>query len=124
MIAIDTSALVAYFAGASGADVDAVDDALAQSRALLPPVVLTELLSAPRLRPADAATFIAIPRVAVLDGYWERAGQLRAAVLRRRHKARLADVLVAQVCIDAGIPLITRDGDFRHFVSAGLQLAF
>lgn len=103
---------------------DAVDDALAQSRALLPPVVLTELLSAPRLRPTDAATFVALPRVAVVDGYWERAGQLRASVLRRGHKARLADVLVAQVCIDSQLPLITRDDDFRHFVAAGLRLAF
>lgn len=124
MIAIDTSAFIAYLEGESGPDMDAVDDALAQSRALLPPVVLTELLSAPRLSAADAAQFIAIPRVDLASGFWERAGQLRASVLRRGHKARLADALIAQACLDAQLPLITRDADFRHFTAAGLTLAF
>jgi predicted nucleic acid-binding protein len=39
-------------------------------------------------------------------------------------KARLGDALVAQACIDHNIPLIARDGDFRHFVKhCGLKLA-
>ena len=49
MIALDTSSLVAYLDGSTGKDVLAVDLALEQHQAVLPPVVLCELLSAPRL---------------------------------------------------------------------------
>jgi predicted nucleic acid-binding protein len=40
---------------------------------------------------------------------------LRATVLAKRRKARLGDALIAQSCLDAGIPLLTRDRDFRAF---------
>ena len=56
-------------------------------------------------------------------GYWQRAGELRAKVLAKRRKARLGDALIAQSCIDHGIPLLTRDRDFRAFAeAAGLDL--
>lgn len=56
-------------------------------------------------------------------GYWFRSGELRANTLRNGHKAKLADVLIAQSCIDHDVILITNDADFRHFVRAGLKLA-
>jgi predicted nucleic acid-binding protein len=37
-------------------------------------------------------------------------------------KAKLADTLIAQSCLDHDVPLITRDGDFRHFVALGLRV--
>jgi predicted nucleic acid-binding protein len=43
---------------------------------------------------------------------------LRAKVLAKRRKARLGDALIAQCCIDRGIPLLTRDRDFRAFADA------
>ncbi len=58
------------------------------------------------------------------SGYWERAGALRAKVLAKRRKARLGDALIAQTCLDRGIPLLTRDRDFRAFTeAAGLDVA-
>jgi predicted nucleic acid-binding protein len=50
---------------------------------------------------------------------------LRAKVLAKRppRRARLGDALIAQSCIDRGIPLLTRDRDFRAFAqAAGLDL--
>jgi predicted nucleic acid-binding protein len=45
-------------------------------------------------------------------------------VLGTRRKARLADVLIAQSCLDHRVALITRDRDFRHFARiARLRLA-
>ena len=39
-------------------------------------------------------------------------------------KAKLADALIAQCCIDADVPLIARDADYRHFERwCGLKLA-
>ena len=41
----------------------------------------------------------------------------------KRRKARLGDALIAQACIDRGIPLLTRDRDFRAFAeAAGLDI--
>jgi predicted nucleic acid-binding protein len=122
VIAIDTSAVVAYLSGDPGADMGTVDGALASRQACLPPVVLTELLSDPKLQKHIRELFVELPLLEPMPGFWERAGLLRASVIARRHKARLADTLIAQTCIDHDVPLITRDQDFRHFVSAGLAL--
>ena len=57
-------------------------------------------------------------------GYWQRAGELRAKVLAKRRQARLGDALIAQSCVDRGISLLMRDGDYRAFAAAGaLDLA-
>ena len=44
-------------------------------------------------------------------------------MLAKKRKARLGDALIAQSCIDGGVPLITRDRDFQAFAdTAGLNL--
>jgi predicted nucleic acid-binding protein len=122
VIAIDTTSLAHYLAGSRGKDVEAVDIALAQSQACLPPVVLSEILSDPT-RPAPLEkVLLAIPMLELKPGFWERAGRLRAAVIGAGFKAKLADTLIAQSCLDHGVPLITRDSDFRHFVALGLRV--
>ena len=123
MKALETSSMIAYLSGDVGADVDAVDIAMAQYQATLPPAVVTEILSDPVLHPQTVAILRRIPQLEILDGYWERAGELRAQLLRRGLKAHLADTLIAQSCLDHDIALITRDQDFRHFARhAGLRL--
>jgi len=48
---------------------------------------------------------------------------LRASVLKRRLKARIADALIAQSCLDQSVALVTRDKDLRHFArAAGLAV--
>lgn len=123
MIALDSSALVTYLAGGRGAAIDAVDVALGEQQACLPPVVLTELTSDPTLDADIAALFRSLPVLEIREGYWQRAGELRARVRARGGKARLADTLVAQSCLDHDVPLLTLDRDFRAFVrEAGLRL--
>ncbi|MCX6123162.1 MAG: PIN domain-containing protein, partial [Proteobacteria bacterium] len=51
----------------------------------------------------------------VTEGFWDRAGDLRSAILRKNRKARLGDALIAQLAIDHKIPLVTRDSDFKYF---------
>jgi hypothetical protein len=126
MIAIDTSSWIAFFSDieADGDDTALVESALADHQACLPPVVLTELLSAPDLPRAPATLLTRLPLLETHPGFWRRAGQLRAKLLAREHRARLADTLVAQSCLDHGVRLVTRDGDFRHFARVGgLRLA-
>lgn len=124
MIAADSSSLIAYFQGERAVDVDAVEAALDNYSLRIAPIVITELLSGPVGAPAFAPLLAALPRLELLDGYWERAGKTRSLVLSHGLKARLADTLVAQACIDHNMPLIARDGDFRHFAKhCGLVLA-
>ena len=123
MIAIDTSSVIAYLSGANGADVEATGLALEHRQAVLPPVVLSELLSDPRLRADVKDLLVGLPMLDLLDGYWQRAGLLRAKLLARGRKAALADVLIAQACLDHDVDLVTRDADFARAIGiAGLRL--
>ena len=115
MIAADTSTWIAFFEGALGEDVHLLDQALADRQVLMVPVVLTELLSDPDLPTAVARTLSEVPLIDVEPGHWQRAGALRAKVLSKHRRARLGDALIAQTCVDANVPLLTRDRDFRSF---------
>ena len=115
MIAVDTSSWIAYFEGASGDDVDLVDRALAEGQVVLPAPVLTELLSDPQIDPGLVEDLLQLPLLEPAGDFWLRAGRLRATVLGRRRKARLADALIAQLCIDHDVQLVTRDRDFHAF---------
>lgn len=118
MIAADTSTWISFFEGQQGEDVTALTRALEARQVVMPPPVLTELLSDPALSPSVAKTLLELPLIASKDGFWHRAGSLRAKALARKRKARLGDALIAQCCIDADISLITRDGDFKAFSHA------
>ena len=123
MIALETSSMIAYLSGDVGTDIDALDNAMQLHESAFPPVVLTELLSDHALSIQTVAFLLQIPQLQIMDGYWQRAGGLRAEILRRGFKAHLADTLIAQSCLDHDVPLITRDRDFRHFARyAGLRL--
>ena len=119
MIVADSSTWIAFLKGDSGEDARLLDRALADKQVVMAPVVLTEVLSDPRLAPDVAESLTELPLIEITSGYWQRAGELRAQVLVKRRKARLGDALIAQTCIDHGIALLTRDQDFRAFVDAG-----
>ena len=91
MIAVDSSSFIAYLEGDEGPDVQATGLALEHRQAILPPVVLSELLSDFRVSRAVKQLFGQLPLLDITDGYWERAGLLRAQVLQRRWRARLAN---------------------------------
>lgn len=118
MIAADTSTWIAFLEGEVDRDTQLLDRALEDRQLLMVPAVLTELLSDPELRSGLVQSLSEIPRIEVEGGYWERAGLLRAKVLAKGSKARLGDALIAQSCIDRGVPLITRDRDFLKFAAA------
>ena len=118
MIAADTSTWIAFLEGRSGPDTRLLDQALGDHQVLMVPVVLTELLSDPKLPANVSETLSELPMLEIEPGYWQRAGVLRAKAIAKRRKARLGDALIAQSCIDRGTPLLTRDRDFRAFAEA------
>jgi predicted nucleic acid-binding protein len=123
MIAADTSTWIAFLEGESAADTELLDQALGNRQLLMVQVVLTELLSNPKLPAEVAKTLCDVPAIEIGSGYWQRAGALRAKALAKHRRARLGNALIAQSCIDGGISLLTRDRDFRAFTeAAGLKL--
>jgi len=123
MVTADTSTWVAFLNGNPGDDVLLLKKSLQDHQVTMLPVVLTELLSDPSLPPEVAASLSDLPLIDLEPGFWHRAATLRSKVLAKRRRARLADSLVAQLCLDANIPLITRDRDFRAFAqSSNLHL--
>jgi predicted nucleic acid-binding protein len=122
LIVVDTSSLQRYLAGLLGRDTKAVADAVARHEACLPPVVVTEALSNFFLDDEGVERILALPMIELMDGYWVRAGRMRAKLLRNQQKAKLGDVLITQICLDYRAPLITDNGDFNNFVDLGLKL--
>ena len=124
MIAADTSTWVAFLEGESGPDVESLDTGLKDRQVVMIPAVLTELLSDPKLGKEVEELLCGLPLLETEEGFWQRAGKCRAAVLTKRRKARLGDALIAQSCVDAGVSLVTRDRDFWAFAQdAKLRLA-
>jgi predicted nucleic acid-binding protein len=123
LIAADTSSLIAFLSGGAGPDVDRIESELADDRLFMAPPVISELLS----KPKAGAAYDLVGRLKLLEiteGHWQRAGVNRALLLTKGLKAKFADALIAQCCIDADVPLIARDGDYRHFARwCGLKLA-
>lgn len=87
MIVADSSSWIAFLAGDEGADAELLDKALEDRQLLMAPVVLTELLSDPRMPAEIAKTLLDVPLLEIKSGYWQRAGALRAKVLSKRRRA-------------------------------------
>jgi len=116
MIAADTSVLIDYFQGKNTIQTEKLDDLFSLHSLVLPPTVLVEILSDPHLPKKFMEKMLELPILETTKGYWQRAGVSRSKLITKKLKARLADTLIAQSCIDYQIPLITTETDFRHFV--------
>jgi len=122
MIAADTSSMVAFLNGEEAVDVDIVKSAIEDESLVLPPVVLSELLSAKSLKKEVSDLLVEMPLVELPQDFWIKVGEVRRKILSQGRKARLADAMIAVCCIANSIPLITRDRDFRHYVEYGLKI--
>lgn len=122
LLALDSSSLIGHFNGRVGSDTAAVKAALDAGTAVLPPLVVTEVLSLPGVAAEVERLLSVIPQLEIRPEFWERAGRLRARVSSAGRRARTADVLIAQSCIDHDVALVTADTDFRHFEAHGLRL--
>ena len=115
MIAVDTSSMIAFFQGDENKDIRILRENIEVGNIVLPPLVLTELLSDHKLPIEISKILTELPILQIKNGYWERAGRLRAKILAKKLKARVADTLIVQSCLDNKVGLITRDSDFKKF---------
>ncbi|HZW15165.1 MAG TPA: PIN domain-containing protein [Brevundimonas sp.] len=124
MIAVDSSTLIDWLRNRDTVQTAALDRAMENNDLFLPPPVETEVLSFPGEQPALAEVLDDLPRLLITEGFWVRAGASRRVILKQGLKAKLADSLIAQLCLDHNAQLIATDTDFRHFVThCGLKLA-
>jgi tRNA(fMet)-specific endonuclease VapC len=113
-LVIDTSSWSLYFRG-RGALV--VEDALAQGRVHLPPVVAAELLSAKlsaRQRKDLEQLLVDLPLCGVDRDHWFRVGSLRSSLFGRGLSVSTPDAHVAQCALDLDAELLTEDGVFER----------
>jgi predicted nucleic acid-binding protein len=124
VISADSSSLIAYLEGESGADIDLIERAVSDGDLIFAPPVVTELRAGAVPNAELEALLSQTPRLPLNDSLWDRAGRNRRLLIEKGLKARFADALIAQCCIDADVPLIARDRDYRHFERwCGLKLA-
>ncbi|MEM9235496.1 MAG: PIN domain-containing protein [Verrucomicrobiota bacterium] len=116
MIAADTSSFSNFMSGEPSADARMVEKAIEDESLLLPPMVITELLSSPRITNDWREVILDFPTLELRPGFWARTGDNRSMILRTGKKARTLDCMIATTCLDHDIPIIARDEDFRHFV--------
>ena len=80
------------------------------------PIVLAELVSDPLIDPVAEEVILKFPLIQIGAGFWYRAAKLRSSFLMREYRPKLANTLIAQLCLDGDIPLLTRDRHFDMFV--------
>lgn len=129
MIVADSSVWVDFFNGVGRPEVDRLDDALGAQEVLMGDVILLEVLRGFR-RDADfrraRAALAPLPVLPMLGPAAAVRGAERYRVLRQRGVTvrKTVDVIIASACLDADVPLLFADRDFRPFVQhLGLQTA-
>jgi hypothetical protein len=124
LVAVDTCVLVDLHQGKLSSQTEYAEKKIKNNTIFVPPIVITEYLSNPRLDKKYYKFFKDVPALEIKEGYWQRAGDIRSTLLKKGLKAKLGDALIAQACIDNEVPLLTSDEDFRHYEKhCGLILA-
>jgi len=112
-VVVDSSAWAELF---RGRDVPLLEDALEAGRAVLPPIVVAELVSGCR-RPRDLEQVRTViddaPLVDTPLEHWVRVGELRAALRSQGVSISTPDAHVAQCALDLGAPLLSFDRIFK-----------
>lgn len=111
-LVVDTSSWIDFFRGET---IPLLEDALALGSVVLPPIVVTELVSGAR-KPSDRAALTDVladlPLHETPREHWVRAGELRLRLLEKGHAISAPDAHVAQCALDRDAPLLTRDRAF------------
>lgn len=113
-LVVDTSSWVSYLGRGEG---DALEEALAEGRVHLPPVVAAELLSGrmtPGRRRALEELLSDLPLCAADRDHWFRVGTLRSSLAARGFSVSTPDAHVAQCTLDLAGALLTEDAVFAQ----------
>ncbi len=111
-LVVDTSSWVTYFAHTAPS---VIDEALAEGRVYLPPIVAAELLSGKMTvrQRAQLESFLLDLPVCEHDlGHWMRVGRLRAQLFLKGISVSTPDAHIAQCALDLKADLLSEDHVF------------
>ena len=111
-VVADTSAWIDFFAGKPS---EALEDALAQGAAVIPPVVVAELVSGATTPDQRRRIGELLQDAPVHDTpleHWIRVGDLRRALKRKGVNVTIPDAHVAQCALDSDAVLLAKDAVF------------
>lgn len=78
---------------------------------ILNPFVLSELLSSPKMPQKTEKYLLDLPKIEIQPEFFKRAGLLRREIYQKGKGVTMADIYIAQSCIDANVPLLSLDQD-------------
>ena len=113
-VVVDTSVWIDFFAGVPAA---ALEEALAASAVVLPPIVVAELVSGARTERERATIRELVDDLPLHETprqHWVRVGELRRALHSRGVSISTPDAHVAQCALDLDAVLLTRDEVFAR----------
>jgi len=111
-LVVDTSAWIDFF---SGREVPTLEEALSQGTIILPPIVISELITGARTPRDRAAVQDLIADLKIADtplGHWVRVGELRRDLDQRGLRVSIPDAHIAQCALDQNAWLLSRDRIF------------
>lgn len=111
-VVVDTSVWIDFFAGA---ETESLDEALALGAAIVPPVVVAELVSGattPQQRERIGELLQDAPVHPTSLEHWIRVGDLRRMLARKGVTVTVPDAHVAQCALDRDAVLLARDAVF------------
>lgn len=111
-LVVDTSSWVTYFAHTASS---VIDEALAEGRVYLPPIVAAELLSGKmnvRQRAQLESFLLDLPVCEHDLGHWMRVGRLRAQLFLKGISVSTPDAHIAQCALDLKADLLSEDHVF------------
>lgn len=111
-IVVDTSEWIEFFAGAEASH---IEEALANGSAIMPPIVVAELVSGASTAAQRSSIGELLQDAPVHDTpleHWIRVGELRGMLRRNGLSVSIPDAHVAQCALDRDAILLTRDKIF------------
>jgi predicted nucleic acid-binding protein len=113
-VVVDSSIWIEFF---RGKDLPALESALAEGRVLVPPIVVSELVSGAVSRGDARRVRDVVLELDVIDtprDHWIRVGELRRELRARGLAVSTPDAHVAQCALDVGGILLSSDAVFRR----------
>lgn len=111
---VDTSVWIDFFGGRT---ITPLEDALALGSAVLPPIVVAELISGARKKSERAKLVDLLEDLPVHEtprDHWVRVGDLRRQMIEKGHPISTPNAHVAQCALDRDAPLLSRDRAFAR----------
>ena len=111
-VVVDTSVWIDFFAGSRA---ESLEEALAGGAAVMPPIVVAELVSGASTGAQRSAIGELLQDAPIHEtplDHWIRVGDLRAALARKGLAVSVPDAHVAQCALDRDAVLLTSDAIF------------